>query len=508
MSKFSDFARKLTSSVGGDSSAPLILFLSGANLGIMQFVATRNLSSAFFGTEVVLFLVTAAYFLGYSAGYFISDRLDPRSLRLFALAQWATHLTFPFSWRWLGGVMGDSNHNTAMFFLLLFLGSFWSSSFYSVLLPRLLSRSRHADVEDFCRGYGLEILGAMAGFMLIGAVSLTAPAYLMVFYQANFVLLLYCLFLKDRRILALGIALAALYAVLLPGLDRASVARLYESHGYEIDTILFSADTPYQRVEIFENGEGVRQLYLDGIRHYGSDSLGEFNYFIAGLPVSLLKAPEVIVVGSGSFEAVAQALPAARHVTSVEIDPVVAAAGLRYLSGGRTPEHEPKWSIEIDDAKHYIANLTGSVDVVALDIAGPFQRQVALLYTQEFYELIKRHLRPGGILSVPANGDFQEGPETASLIVTTLLSTFPDVFVVTRGNGRTSFAMAGTTLGFGKAELLKRMKAEGREDVVVYDRQDIQRHLQGRLIRPLSLANMDVVLKQGVDRLRRKFFKA
>ncbi len=491
---------------GSKSASWFILFLSGINLGIMQFVATRNLSAALFGTEVVLFLVTAAYFLGYSAGYFISDRLSPRTLRLYAMAQWATHLTFPFSWRWLASVLMEHDHNTTMLLTLLFVAAFWSSSFYSVLLPRLLMSGERPEVEDFCRAYAFEILGAIASFLLIGVVSLTAPAYLMVFYQFNFAMLLYFI-IKSRRILAMGTALAALYALLLPRLDQVSVARLYSSHSRDFRKVLFSADTPYQRVDILEDGDGVRHLYLDGIRHYGSDSLGEFNYFIAGLPASLLKFPKVLVVGSGSFEAVAQALPTASHVTSVEIDPVVAAASLRYLSGTRSPRPQSKWTIEIDDAKHYIANLPHDVDLVAMDIAGPFQRQVALLYTREFYELVKLHLSPQGILSVPVNGDFEERTETACLVATTLQASFNDVFVIARDNGRTSFALAGSALNFDKREIFKRLKAARQEEVTIYDRQDIQRHLRGRLFRPISLASMDVVVRHGYHRLLRKFFR-
>ena len=89
-----------------------ILFLCGINLAIIQFLAVRNMSSILFGTEVVVFLVTLSYFSGFSAGYFLSDRLGPRAMRWYGLLQWVTHLTLPFSLRWMAGFLSSGGHRT------------------------------------------------------------------------------------------------------------------------------------------------------------------------------------------------------------------------------------------------------------------------------------------------------------------------------------------------------------------------------------------------------------
>ena len=51
---------------------PVLLFLVGACLSISQFVMIRDFVTILYGEEVVIILVTAAFFLGLSIGYFLS----------------------------------------------------------------------------------------------------------------------------------------------------------------------------------------------------------------------------------------------------------------------------------------------------------------------------------------------------------------------------------------------------------------------------------------------------
>ena len=117
-----------------------VLFLCGAELFIIQFSMVRALSGILAGTELVLLAVSASYFTGFSFGYHVCDRMSPRVFRALAFAQWATHLTLPFSLRWAAARLAGSAQALVWLAPALFLlGGVWISSFYSLLLPRLLS---------------------------------------------------------------------------------------------------------------------------------------------------------------------------------------------------------------------------------------------------------------------------------------------------------------------------------------------------------------------------------
>jgi hypothetical protein len=57
---------------------PALLFLVGACLSIAQFVMIRDFVTILYGEEVVIILVTAAFFLGLSIGYFLSLKFSEK----------------------------------------------------------------------------------------------------------------------------------------------------------------------------------------------------------------------------------------------------------------------------------------------------------------------------------------------------------------------------------------------------------------------------------------------
>ena len=78
---------------------PVLLFLVGACLSISQFVMIRDFVTILYGEEVVIILVTAAFFLGPSIGYFLSLKFSEKFFETSFLTIAFLHLMFPFSYR-------------------------------------------------------------------------------------------------------------------------------------------------------------------------------------------------------------------------------------------------------------------------------------------------------------------------------------------------------------------------------------------------------------------------
>ncbi|TPW19451.1 MAG: hypothetical protein FD126_2679 [Elusimicrobia bacterium] len=483
----------------------LALFLGGSNLFVLQFLATRNLAEILFGTETVLFLVVLSYFLGLSLGYRVSNRLGPRTFRALLWAQWAFHLTLPYSLRWLAGWLRFNDAAGWAVVGPLFFGGFLASTLYSVVLPRLLAETG-TDERDFSRSYALELSGGAFGMLATVLVGTISPPALAGLYQASLAALV-LLVNPGRFAAAVIVPIASAALVFAPALDAQSVAYNFRAgHGYDVSKVVFSADTPYQRVSIIEEEDGTRHLFLDGIRHYGSDSLTEFNYLTSGFPASQLDKPRTVVVGSGSFEAAYRALARGGLVTSVEIDPVVAQAGLHLLSKPLPTEPALRWDIVADDAKHYIAHMQERPDLVVLDVAGPFQRQVTLLYTKEFLTILKGKLAPGGLLSLPLNGDLDGDSRAACRIARTLLEVFPDVYVLTRPKGDSSFAIASAGRPGWKPRLAAELFNNKRGDIKVYERSQVEDKTDRPGCRAIRLDSLDIVWDRGWTRLRDKIW--
>lgn len=468
-------------------------------------MATRDLAEILFGTETALFLVIISYFLGLSLGYRISERISPQAFRVLLWGQWAFHLTLPYSLRVLAGWLESRDAAASAVVWPLFLGGLSASTLYSIVLPRLL-----ADVggreTDFSRSYALELSGGAFGMLATVFLGALSPPALSGLYHASLAALV--LLVAPGRVAAsviLPFSVGAL--VWAPTLDETSVAFHFKAgHGYAVKRVVFSADTPYQRVTILEMEDGARHLFLDGIRHYGSDSLREFNYLVSGFPASQLEKPRTVVVGSGSFEAAYRALARGGLVTSVEIDPVVAQAGLHLLSNPLPTEPALRWNIVTDDAKHYFAHHGEQPDLVVLDVAGPFQRQVTLLYTREFLTLLGDKLAPGGLLSLPLNGDFEGDSRAACRIARTLLEVFPDVYVLTRPRGDSSFAIASMGRPGWKPRLAAELFNNKRGDIKVYERSEVEEKTDRPGCRAIGLDSLDFVWDRGWTRLRNRMW--
>jgi spermidine synthase len=52
-----------------------------------------------------------------------------------------------------------------------------------------------------------------------------------------------------------------------------------------------------------------------------------------------------------------------------------------------------------DDARHYILTTREKFDIITSDPIHPWVKGAATLYTQEYFELVKQHLNPGGLVT-------------------------------------------------------------------------------------------------------------
>src|SRR5438094_3091323 len=83
----------------------------------------------------------------------------------------------------------------------------------------------------------------------------------------------------------------------------------------------------------------------------------------------------------------------------------------------------PKVHIRIDDARHFVETTTEKFDAITSDPLDPWVKGAAMLYTQEFFELAKSHLNPGGVMTL-----FVQLYESNTDAVKSEIATFLDVF--------------------------------------------------------------------------------
>ena len=55
--------------------------------------------------------------------------------------------------------------------------------------------------------------------------------------------------------------------------------------------------------------------------------------------------------------------------------------------------------MHLDDARHYLLTTKEKFDVITSDPIHPWVKGAATLYTKEYFELVKQHLNPGGVVT-------------------------------------------------------------------------------------------------------------
>jgi spermidine synthase len=88
---------------------------------------------------------------------------------------------------------------------------------------------------------------------------------------------------------------------------------------------------------------------------------------------------------------------------------------------GKPPN--PKVTIHIDDARHFLLTTNQTFDAITSDPLDPWVKGAATLYSEEFFTLAKSKLRPGGVVTL-----FVQLYESNTAAVKSEIGTFMKVF--------------------------------------------------------------------------------
>lgn len=474
------------------------LVVAGAALATTQLLAVRELVSGLFGEEVVILVVNAALFAAISCGYWLAPRMRRlgRVAEVAFLLGCALHLSLPvlprrgFAWlaahRWNGVAPLVMAIGVAVALLAPL----------STLLPRAVA-SYVDPVDGMRRSYSAELAGFLLG---LGLTQLCFGHGIEVLVALHWALLALVAGLAlGARAFAIVALPAALLLPSLPSRARSANNALYRDvHGLRSADVVFSVDSPYQRVEVVDSGAGRRSLYLDGLENLNASDLALLNEYLAVVPARITRPASALVIGNGTLSLVAPLAALSDELVTVEIDPVVVAAGARFFSpsagrAGRT------WRLVEDDGKAFLASTSRVFDLIVVDVPSPLTFQEAFLHTREFYALVRSRLSPRGVVSVQLSGHRLGAIERSpSRVTAALASELPDLLVVESAVADRAFAYASRELPF-RADDVRAVAPPSETRLVVLDAETVRARTRGA--EPLDVDSLDLVLRRGLERL-------
>jgi spermidine synthase len=181
-----------------------------------------------------------------------------------------------------------------------------------------------------------------------------------------------------------------------------------EGHMHAIVRTFVEAQTKFQHVEIMETASYGKCLVLDG--RIQSSVLDEFVYHEALVHPGLLATPRppetALVIGGGEGATLREVLryPSIRRALMVDIDGEVVELCKRHLPEmHRGAFDDPRTEVRHEDARAYLASTSDRFDFICIDLVEPLEEGPAcLLFTREFYTLVRDRLTPGGTMTMQA----------------------------------------------------------------------------------------------------------
>jgi spermidine synthase len=148
--------------------------------------------------------------------------------------------------------------------------------------------------------------------------------------------------------------------------------------------------------------------------------LGHLTTLIPPNPRSVL----VIGCGAGITAGAVSIDPRVQRETIAEIEPLVPQAASAYFGEPNFDVlRNPKVQVRIDDGRHYLLTTKVRFDGITVDPLDPWVKGAANLYTLEFLQEMKRHLNPGGVVTM-----YIQLFETTEPAVKSAVATFFEAF--------------------------------------------------------------------------------
>ena len=200
-----------------------------------------------------------------------------------------------------------------------------------------------------------------------------------------------------------GFALLAIQAV--PPVSGVVIANGRHAHRLDLvlEKILFAGEGRTSSVAVIDSpSNGSRTIHVGG--KVMASTVPEdmrLQRMMGHLPALLHPNPKTaLVVGFGAGVTAGSLLlhPEIERVVICEIEPLMPEVGGKYFaSANYDVVDDPRVEVIYDDARHYIATTEEKFDIITSDPLDPWMDGASVLYTVEHYDLVKAHLRAGGI---------------------------------------------------------------------------------------------------------------
>ncbi len=183
----------------------------------------------------------------------------------------------------------------------------------------------------------------------------------------------------------------------------------------KVDKHVYSAQSKYQRIDIFDSPEFGRFLTLDGFIMLTEKDEFIYHEMITHVPMAVHPDPKnILVIGAGDGGVIRELArySCIENIDLVEIDEMVVEVCKEYLPKTACCFDDPRLTIYYQDGLKFIRDCDDKYDIIIVDSTDPFGPGEGL-FTKEFYGNCSKALEADGIMVNQHESAFYENDANA-----------------------------------------------------------------------------------------------
>jgi spermidine synthase len=458
--------------VAGAWAVYVTIALSGMTALAAEVVWTRLLALMFGATVYAFSLILATFLLGLGIGASCGAALGARLARPRAALGWC-QLLLCAALAWAAYELAaalpywtvDAAKAADLWYMMRFdlVRSLWAvlppailwGASFPLALAALVERRRADPARDLSsdpgrwvgRVYAANTLGTIVGALaaslwLVASIGSRHTEQTLIAMSAVAGLLALAPLGEDRTTASrksftatatLAVLGAILLAVIVPDVPPELIAygRLVTAPDHA--KVIYSAEGLTTSVAVSRTSDGGLNYHSAGKIQASSEyqdmrlqrMLGHLTTLVPENPRRFL----VIGLGAGVTAGAVGIEPKREHETIVDIEPLVPRVIAKYFRAQNFDVlAQPHVEMRIDDGRHFLLTTRERFDGITSDPLDPWVKGTAALYTREFFELERRHLNPGGVVTQFVQL-YESSEEAVKSEIATFFEVFPDALV-------------------------------------------------------------------------------
>lgn len=393
------------------------MFATGLS-GIVAEYILATLASYFLGDSIVqwaLVISLMMFFMG--MGSRITKYFKKHIFTYFIFTEFALSLIVSFSALTVYSVSAFSMYTGILIYMLAML----TGLLIGMELP--LAVRLNEDFEELRVNissilekdyYGSLIGGLFFAFVGLPYLGLTYTPFLLGFVNLSVAIAMLNFFptiLKRKPRLQINVVAVLVMLTIVFGVFSAENIVFFGEQKKYKDKIIYSEQTRYQKIVITE-WRGDHWLYLNSNLQFSTFDEAMYHEVLVHPAMAISKTPyHVLVLGGGDGCAARELFkyPEVKSLTLVDLDPVMTGLAQNHpvlLQANDSSFFDPRITIINKDAYHFLEDSDQYYDLIISDLPDPRNVELARLYSLEYYQLCRRHLRPNGVLVTQAGSPY------------------------------------------------------------------------------------------------------